>query len=117
MNICGNARLEENLTLTQLQTISDRRNFVSSLLERPSDKDDLKGKVDFELIALQTLISDSKFVEAIIFVRELEREHWLDTPDYWNWEIDAAIRRAGLAPAEVRVEAEKRQGDFFPDKP
>lgn len=117
MTSCGIARLEENLTLAQLQTISDRRNFVSSLLEQSSDKEDLKGNVNFELLALQMLISDSKFVEAIIFVRELEREHWLDSPDDWNWEIDAAIKRAGLSPAEVRLEAEKRQGDFFPDKP
>jgi tetratricopeptide (TPR) repeat protein len=117
MTSCGIARLEESLTPTQLKTLSDRRNFISSILQEFTDKEDFNGEVNVELLSLQMLISDGKFVEAIIFVRELEREQWLDRPDYWNWEIDNSIRRAGLSPSQVRFEAEKRQGDFFPNKP
>ena len=117
MTSCGVARLEEGLTPTQLKTLSDRRNYISNILQEFTYKEDFKGDVNLELLSLQMLISDGKFVEAIIFVRELEREQWLDRPDYWNWEIDNSIKRAGLSPSQVRFEAEKRQGDFFPNKP
>lgn len=117
MTSCGIARLQPNLSQDQLTIISERRRFVSGLIESLPEGAESYGEVDLEILGLQMLITDGKFVEAVVFVRELDEEGWLDKADYWNWEIDSAIKRAGLAPTTIRFEASKFKGDYFPDNP
>lgn len=117
MTSCGIARLQTNLTQEQLKIISERRRFISGLIESLPEGAESYGDVDLETLGLQMLITDGKFVEAVVFVRELDEEGWLDRADYWNWEIDSAIKRAGLAPTTIRFEASKFKGDYFPDNP
>jgi hypothetical protein len=112
---CGLAAIGQ-LDVRDRQTLSSRRAFVSGL-NKSADKDEQKRNYkNLDRIAIQFLIFDMHFIEAILFVNEASREGRLNNSAFWNQEIDSAIIQSGQSIPRIRAEASAFDRDLFPNQ-
>lgn len=109
------SKLETNLSPNDLRLISSRRSFAADIIRGSSEGDEQKSFRNLDRITIEALLFDRRFVEAVVFVREIIEEGRLADPDYWNKEIDIAIIHAGKDVANIRSDAARIADDIFPD--
>lgn len=112
---CGIAAIGK-LDASDRQTLSSRRAFVSGLSKSTNNDEQKRNYKNLDRIAIQFLIFDMHFVEAILFVKEASSEGRLDNGTYWNQEIDSAILRAGQSISSIRLKASAVHDDLFPNQ-
>jgi tetratricopeptide (TPR) repeat protein len=112
---CALAELQEDLTPEQRETLKIRRRHVSSLFDLFGAEDKESSESALVQITIQALVFEARFVEALVYVRELQREGVRLRIDFWNHEIDREINRAKKSVREVRLLAELVIKDIFPE--
>jgi hypothetical protein len=112
---CGIAAVG-HLDARDRQTLWSRRAFVSGLNKSANKDEQKRNYKNLDRIAIQFLLFDMHFVEAILFVSEASREGRLDNGAFWNKEIDSAILQAGQSIPRIRAEASAVDRDLFPDQ-
>lgn len=115
MMSCAQAKLESDLSNEDLSLISERRAFAASIMRSSAEGDDQYSFTNLDRITIEALLFDRRFVEVVVFVREIHEEGRLPNADYWNKEIDLAIIHSGKDVIKIRSEAAKIRDDLFPD--
>jgi hypothetical protein len=112
---CALAELQEDLTPEQRETLKSRRRYVSSLFDLFGAEDKEFSESALVQITIQALVFEARFVEALVYMRELVKEGVRVRTDFWNHEIDREIIRKKKSVREVRLLAELVIKDIFPE--
>jgi tetratricopeptide (TPR) repeat protein len=115
MMSCAQAKLESNLSSEDLSVIEGRRAFAAQIIRKSADSSDQDSLMNLDRITIEALLFDRRFVEVVVFVREIHEEGRLPNADYWNKEIDMAIIHSNRDVTKIRSEAAKIRDDLFPD--
>jgi bifunctional DNA-binding transcriptional regulator/antitoxin component of YhaV-PrlF toxin-antitoxin module len=112
---CAVAARQSGLSSLERAEIRNRRAYVAKILRTSEETNSERSFQNLNRIAMQYLILEKCFLEAIVFVREMTEEGRMSNPDYWEQEIDLAITRDGKLFQAVRAEALNWKDDLFPD--
>jgi hypothetical protein len=113
---CAQAKLEPNLSEADLSLLANRRSFAASIIRGSSSVDNPESYINLDRITIEALLFDRRFVEAVVYVREISEEGRLPNTAFWEKEIDLAIIHGGKDIAKIRSDAARIRDDLFPDK-
>ncbi len=112
---CAQAKLEKYRE-QDLSEIARRRACAVSIIRKTSSVEDPESFINLDRIIIESLLFDRRFVEAVVYVREVREEGRLPNSDYWEKEIDMAIIRSGMDVSKIRNEASRVSDDIFPGR-
>lgn len=112
---CALAELQENLTTEQRGVLQSRRKYISNLLEMFDKRDKNSAEAILVRITMQALVFEERFVEALVYMRELTEEGRTIRSSYWDKEVNGAIIRTKGSVKKVRLQAGRVIKDLFPD--
>jgi hypothetical protein len=112
---CAQAKLEKYRE-QDLSEIARRRAYAGSIIRKTSSVEDPESFINLDRIIIESLLFDRRFVEAVVYVREIREEGRLPNSDYWEKEIDMAIIRSGMDVSKIRNEASRVSDDIFPGR-
>ena len=99
-----------------MSLLANRRSFASSIIRGSSSVDNPESYINLDRITIEALLFDRRFVEAVVYVREISEEGRLPNTAFWEKEIDLAIIHGGKDIAKIRSDAARIRDALFPDK-